>query len=145
MASIGGAGTFIAHGRTWAHHQPTAACVMDAVALCRCGCGQPTPRARQRDRARGYEKGQQVQFVHGHHRRAQVVVAAAEPSPPAASVPAVRAPVANSVPAGVRPDIHARFWAAVERALEKARAELPPALLDPEADAAAGEPTEGDL
>jgi hypothetical protein len=39
------------------------------------------------------------------------------------SVPAVGARI--PIPVGVRPEIHARFWSVVERACEKACAELP--------------------
>jgi hypothetical protein len=62
-----------------------------------------------------------------------------EPSsfPLPTSVPALGARI--PIPVGVRPEIHARFWSVVERACEKACAELPAAILEPEVEADAAD------
>ena len=47
----------------------------------------------------------------------------------------MRAAAANPILPGIRPDVHERFLAVVERACEKACAELPAAILEPEVEA----------
>lgn len=45
---------------------------MDEVARCKCGCGQPAPLAPHAIRARGIERGDPLDFLHGHNRRKKV-------------------------------------------------------------------------
>jgi HNH endonuclease len=44
--------------------QPT-----DDYGLCQCGCGQRTTIARGTNRSKGWEAGQPLRFVNGHHGR----------------------------------------------------------------------------
>jgi hypothetical protein len=110
--------------------------------LCAYKCGQPAPIASQTDRLRGYVKGEPLRFVHGHHFRLLRRRDAQSQHQPAASTPAA-SPLIGPVPDGVSLAVHSRFWAIVFRACEKARSELPSALLEPEADDAADD-TESD-
>ena len=43
--------------------------VRGIVRLCACGCGQPTPVAKVSDPRRGYVKGEQTRYLHGHRSR----------------------------------------------------------------------------